>query len=162
VVPSDADGVEPGYDLDALIRVWPVADQIASDQVPVDARAVELAQNRPQRMEVPVDVGEDPVAHLNYRVGPLSPTDVGWALSPPSSGPNTRARMLWRSARGPPAQAASGSSHAKPDLVSQGPNEPASGADSLGPGRLEIVGTAPPDPPAARGTVPIAGPLPGR
>src|SRR6185295_19418093 len=63
VITGHADGVQPGYELDALVWEGPIADQVAGDQVAVDALPAERVENRAQRVQVAVDVGEDPVPH---------------------------------------------------------------------------------------------------
>jgi hypothetical protein len=64
VVPGDADGIQRGHCSDALIRKRPVADEVARDHVAVDACPLEVCERRLECRQIPVDVGEDSVAHL--------------------------------------------------------------------------------------------------
>ena len=47
----------------ALVRIRPVTDQVSCDEIAIDAVTLQGAQHGTQRVEVPVHVGEDSVAH---------------------------------------------------------------------------------------------------
>jgi hypothetical protein len=63
VIPSDTDSVQRLDRGDAFVREWSVTDEIARDQVAVDAQASEMGQSRLEGRQVSVDVGEDAVPH---------------------------------------------------------------------------------------------------
>jgi hypothetical protein len=75
VIPGHAAPGKREHAAHALVRQWPVADQVAGAEVGVDLLRREEAERRLERVRVRMDVRNDPVTHslslnLNVRFRP--------------------------------------------------------------------------------------------
>jgi hypothetical protein len=98
VVAGHARSPELGHRRHTFVRMGPVADQIARHEIAVDALAVDGAQDGAQGVEVPVDVGDNPVAHAartrrlaaRAAIAPPRPASSAPASTSRPAGPHRR------------------------------------------------------------------------
>jgi len=91
VVAGDAEGVEVPDAPSALVRGGAVPHEVSEAQVAVHSRPLEDADRRHERGKVPVDVGEDSVAHQR-RLAPVDAEGLPPAVTPSTVAPGRPAR----------------------------------------------------------------------